>query len=142
MTGTHTAGRHATPELRYSAVRQHQRHCRRPEHGARSRACGRTRPRDAAATQGERGGAAPCPPHRQECRRSPWQRRQPRERSPQSRIPRHKPIITHSGEAAVVYFRAPRYSGDGARPAGLAAALFARTSSESVTSQVQPRYHD
>lgn len=69
---------------------------------------------------------------------------QPRERFPQNRVPLHRPIITHSREVLDVYSRAAQawwYSRDGARPAGPAPTLFTRTTSESATSQVQPRYH-
>lgn len=59
---------------------------------------------------------------------------QPREGSPRNQIPLHTPLITHSREVLVVYFRAAQarwYSRGGARPAGLSPTLFTRTSSES-----------
>lgn len=67
---------------------------------------------------------------------------QPRERFPQNWVPLHRPIITHS-ERYWMFIPAQAwwYSRDGARPAGLAPTLFTRTTSESATSQVQPRYH-
>lgn len=70
---------------------------------------------------------------------------QPRAHSKQNRIPLPKPVITHAREVFVVYSRAVQawwYSRDGACPARLSAMLFTRTSSELVTSQVQPCYHD